>query len=69
MHRSTVVKWTPELTFSFEHFKQQLLEPLIVRMPDPQPDFILKTDESRIAFGAMLKQKFDDTGLKHRRIR
>ncbi len=34
-------------------------------MPDPQQDFILETDGSRIALGAVLKQKFDDTGLEH----
>ena len=63
--RSTVVEWTPELTLSFEHLKQQLLLPRIVRMPDPTRDFILETDESRIALGALLKQRFDDTGLEH----
>ena len=34
-------------------------------MPDPQRDFILATDGSRNALGAILKQKFDDTGLEH----
>ena len=34
-------------------------------MPDPQRDFILETDGSRIALGAVLKQRFDDTELEH----
>ena len=34
-------------------------------MFDPQRDFILETDGSRIALGAVLKQKFDDTGLEY----
>ena len=55
----------PKLTLSFEQLKQQLLEPQIVRTPDPQQDFILETDGSRIALGAVLKHSFDDTGLEH----
>ena len=34
-------------------------------MPDLQLDFILETDGSRIALGAVLKQKFEDSGLEH----
>ena len=45
--------------------KAQILTPRIVRLPEPQRDFILETDGSRIALGAVLKQKFDDTGLEH----
>ena len=63
--RSSIVEWRPELNLSFDKLKQQLLEPRIVRMPDPQRDFILETDGSRIALSAVLKQKFDDTGLEH----
>ena len=37
----------------------------MIRLPDPQRDFILETDGSRTAIGAVLKQKFDDTGLEH----
>ena len=32
--RSSIVEWTPELNFSVEKHKQQLLEPQIVKMPD-----------------------------------
>ena len=37
----------------------------MVRIPDPQRDFMLETNESRIALGAVLKQKFDGTELEH----
>ena len=63
--RQEFIEWTPQLTASFEELKRQLLEPRIVRMPDPQRDFILETDASRVALGAVLKQKFDDTNLEH----
>ena len=63
--RQEFIEWTPALTASFEQLKYQLLEPRIVRMPDPQRDFILETDGSRVALGAVLKQKFDDTNLEH----
>ena len=56
---------TPELNLSFEQLKQQLIKPRIVRMPDPQRDFIVEIDGSRLALGAVLKQKFDDTGVEH----
>ncbi|MCP6726040.1 hypothetical protein NL526_28690, partial [Klebsiella pneumoniae] len=45
--------------------KRLLTEPRIVRLPDPDKEFILETDGSRIALGAVLKQKFDDTNLEH----
>ena len=63
--RAAFIDWTPSLGASFEQLKQQMLTPRIVRMPDPQRDFILETDGSRIALGAVLKQRFDDTKLEH----
>ena len=63
--RSSIVKWTPKLILSFEQRKKQLFKPRIVRMRDFSRDFSSETDESRLALGAMLKQKFNDTGLKH----
>ena len=63
--RCEFIEWTPSLDASFEQLKRQLLEPRIVRMPDPQHSFILETDASRIALGAVLKQYFEDSGLEH----
>ena len=37
-----------------------------MRLPDPERPFILETDGSRVAVKAVLKQRFDDTGLEHR---
>ena len=36
-----------------------------MRLPDPERHFILETDGSRVEVGAVLKQRFDDKGLKH----
>ena len=62
---SSIVELTPELNLSLKQLKQQLLEFRIVRMPYPQRVFILETDGSRIALGAVLKQKFDETVLEN----
>ena len=63
--RPEFIKWTPSLDKQLEDLNQQLLQPRIVRLPDPQRDFILETDGSRIALGSVLKQRFEDTGLEH----
>ena len=63
--RAAFIEWTPSLEANFEQLKQQMLTPRIVRMPDPQRNFVLETDGSRIALGAVLKQRFDDTNLEH----
>ena len=59
------IPWTDSLRANFEELKKQLLQPRIIRLPDPDRPFILETDGSRVAVGAVLKQKFDDTGLEH----
>ena len=65
IYKTTIVEWTPELTLSFGQFMQQLLLPRIVRIPDPTRDFILETGGNRYALSAVLKQRFDNTGLEH----
>lgn len=42
-----------------------MLKRPIVRLPDIHRDFILETDASTIAVGAVLKQMFNDTKLEH----
>ena len=59
------VPWTKDIESEFDKLKQQLLQPRIVRLPDPERHFILETDGSRVAVKAVLKQRFDDTGLEH----
>ena len=63
--RADIIEWTFSLDESFEALKQQLLQPRIVRLPDPDKPFVLETDGSRIALGAVLKQRFEETGLEH----
>ncbi len=63
--RADEIPWTEALESKFEELKQQLLQPRIVRLPDPERPFILETYGSRVAVGAVLKQRFDDTGLEH----
>ena len=63
--RADEISWTEALESKFEELKQQLFQPRIVRLPDPDRHFILETDGSRVAVGAVLKQRFDDTGLEH----
>ena len=36
-----------------------------MRLPDPERLFIFETDGSRVAVEAVLKQRFDNTGLEH----
>ena len=63
LSRADEVPWTNDLESKFDELKQPLLQPRIVRLPDSERPFILETDGSRVAFGAVLKQRFDDTGL------
>ena len=63
--RADKVPWTKNLESKFDELKQELLQPRIVRLPDPERPFILETDGSRVAVGAVLKQRFDDRGLEH----
>ena len=63
--RSETINWTEDLDKCFEQLKQALLQPRVIRLPDPQRDIVLETDGSRTAIGAVLKQKFDETGLEH----
>ena len=41
------------------------MQPWIICLPDPDRSFILETNASRVAIGAVLKQKFEDTNLEH----
>lgn len=63
--RSEYIEWTPTLAASFEALKRLLIEFRIVILPDPEKEFILETDPSRVALGGVLKQRFEDTNLEH----
>lgn len=62
--RLDFIEWTQSLEKQVEDLKQQLVNPRIVRLPDPQRDFILETTSGCAILGCVLKQKFEDTSLK-----
>ncbi|XP_059587844.1 probable GH family 25 lysozyme 3 [Alligator mississippiensis] len=59
--RTGIVRWTEEITQSFERLKQALCEDVIIHTPDFKKPFILQTDASETAVGAILTQKEGDT--------
>lgn len=67
LSKSTRIPWTAEaeLKKDFKPLRQKLLQRPVVRLPNLEHDFILKTDASLVADGAVLKQSFIDTKLKH----
>ena len=65
LSKTKSIIWTSELTAKFEELKSLMLSAPVVRLPVVEHDFILETDASRVAVGAVLKQRFLDTGLEH----
>ena len=49
--------WTEERQRAFEQLKADLVTPACLRMPDPEKPFILTTDWSKLAVGAVLSQR------------
>ena len=60
-----LVEWRADLSPKFEELKALMLFAFVVRLPDVDGEFILKTDCSKVAVGAVLKQRFNNTGLEH----
>ena len=52
--------WTDDLNSAFEQLKRAITSEKIVRIADPQLPFILQTDASSVAIGAVLLQFFAD---------
>ena len=50
------LKWTDEMTQSFEEIKKMIADAIALRIPDVDEEFVLVTDCSNIAAGAMLAQ-------------
>ena len=50
------LKWTDEMTRSFEEIKRMIADAIALRIPDVDKGFVLVTDCSNIAAGAMLAQ-------------
>jgi hypothetical protein len=52
--------WTPEADHAFERAKKMIASPKIFALPDFSSPFILLTDASELAAGAVLMQNIDD---------
>lgn len=52
-------KWGEDQQRSFEILKEKIIQPPVLRMPDFSREFILQTDASSYAIGAVLSQEFD----------
>lgn len=48
---------------SYEHLKEALMSPSILQYPDFEKEFVLFTDASIVACGAVLTQKYGDVYL------
>ena len=55
--------WTSECQKAFEELKERFLEEPVLIMPDPTKQFIVETDASKWATGAVLKQVGPDGDL------
>ena len=65
LHRLTEEKqnfvWTQDCQQAFEYLKEQLAETPVLAYPSPDTEFILDTDASNFALGAVLSQIQDGT--------
>ena len=58
--RKKKLAWTPEAEDAFSRLKERLLEQLGLFLVDPNKGFVLQTDASNYAVGAVLEQVQDD---------
>lgn len=63
LRKSVKFNWTTECQVAFDTLKDKLLSPQILQFPDFKKDFVLITDASKVACGAILAQKYDDVEL------
>lgn len=56
-----VIKWTPSCQEAFERLKKTLVSRPVIRLPDPEKAFVLRTDASEVGLGAVLLQE-DEKG-------
>ena len=54
------VEWSPECETAFQTLKDRLTSQPILRLPDPDKPFVLRTDASQQAIGAVLLQADQD---------
>ena len=63
--RQEQLQWTSELEDAFQRLKSQMLELPLIKLPDPDRNFVLETDASKVAVGAVLKQYFDSINREY----
>lgn len=63
LKKKAIFKWSDACRNSFETFKKELLSPRILQFPDFKKPFILSTDASKIACGAVLEQEHNGVRL------
>lgn len=63
LKKNVKFEWTKDCEKAFRTLKQKLLSPVILKFPDFTKKFILYTDASKIATGAVLTQKHGDIEL------
>lgn len=63
LKKDTKFGWTQQCQEAFESLKRQLLSPRILKFPDFKKPFILCTDASKVACGAVLSQLHGDIEL------
>ena len=56
------LEWTSELDSTFHQLKTQMLKIALIKLPDPEGEFVLETDASKVAVGAILEQNFSSAG-------
>lgn len=63
LKKGTTFQWTQSQEYSFQKLKNSLMEPHILQYPDFSRQFILTTDASDYACGAVLSQRFTEGEL------
>jgi hypothetical protein len=53
------LKWSSDASIAFEELKQKLLRELKLHLLDPDKDFVIHTDASKVAIGCVVEQEFD----------
>lgn len=65
LRRNVAYVWTDEAIVSFEALKEALCSAPVLALPNWEQPFILTTDWSRVAIGAVLSQEHPGTGEEH----
>lgn len=63
LRKNIIFKWDENCQKSFNILKNELISPRILKFPDFKKDFILTTDASKLACGAVLAQQYNGAEL------